>query len=386
MDKKDEIIARQLDLIRQMTERNLHTIGSDIWGTANRLNGTDRTPSWDGLSPVTPVTPGAADTAAPELPKTASATSTGVPGKKNEEEVPPPESMEDLKAELNSYIGLDAVKEEVRNLINQATVFQMRKEHELPVADMSLHMVFSGNPGTGKTMIARFMSRVYHSLGILSKGHLVEVERSGLVAGYVGQTAIKTMRVCEKAKGGVLFIDEAYSLTSKSENDFGFEAVDTVLKFMEDNRDDLVVIVAGYTELMEQFIDSNPGLQSRFNKYVYFQDYDAEEMLGIFKLQCKKNWYNLDEDAEQAVKDYLTMASEDPSEFGNARGVRNVFEKILTAQANRLAEMDDVTREQLMQITKNDVLIAAYGKHAVEEPEKKDEAPSDGEKAPEASS
>ena len=197
------------------------------------------------------------------------------------------------------------MKKEVENLINMAMVYQMRREHGLPNTDVSLHMVFSGNPGTGKTMIARFMARVYHSLGILSKGQLVEVDRSGLVAGYIGQTAIKTAKVLESAMGGVLFIDEAYTLTSKSENDFGFEAVDTILKAMEDNRDDLVVIVAGYTELMEEFVDSNPGLRSRFNKYLDFADYTAEEMCAIFALQCKKSQYTLDPDAEKLLKDYF---------------------------------------------------------------------------------
>jgi len=160
----------------------------------------------------------------------------------------------------------------------------------------------------------------------------------------------------------VLFIDEAYTLTSKEGNDFGYEAVDTVLKYMEDNRDDLVVIVAGYTELMHKFIDSNPGLQSRFNKYLQFDDYTAEEMTGIFALQCKKNCYELDENAEAELREYFRMAAKEAGEFGNARGVRNVFEKILTAQANRLAEEKEITRENLMRVTKSDVRMAVYGK------------------------
>ena len=275
-----------------------------------------------------------------------------------EEELPPKESMQDLEKELSGYIGLAEVKKEVENLINMAMVYQMRREHGLPNTDVSLHMVFSGNPGTGKTMIARFMARVYHSLGILSKGQLVEVDRSGLVAGYIGQTAIKTAKVLESAMGGVLFIDEAYTLTSKSENDFGFEAVDTILKAMEDNRDDLVVIVAGYTELMEEFVDSNPGLRSRFNKYLDFADYTAEEMRGIFALQCKKSQYTLDDDAEALLTEYFAAVSEAAGEFGNARGVRNTFEKVLTAQANRIAHEKDITRETLMRITKADVAEA----------------------------
>ena len=343
MDKKDEIISMQLDLIRSMTENNMRKISLDFWGS------------------------GGADRSAPTVKNDAAQQEKDPPAEKKanaapEEKIPPKEDMADLKAELSSYIGLSAVKTEVENLINMATVYGMRREHGLPTADMSLHMVFSGNPGTGKTMIARFMARVYHSLGILSKGQLVEVDRSGLVAGYVGQTAIKTSKVLERAKGGVLFIDEAYTLTSKEGNDFGYEAVDTILKAMEDNREDLVVIVAGYIDRMEGFIDSNPGLQSRFNKYLHFEDYSGEEMTDIFLMQCEKNCYTPDEEAVEAIREYLRMASEEAGEFGNARGVRNVFEKVLSAQANRLAEMKEITREELMRIAKEDVQIAVYGK------------------------
>lgn len=364
MDKKDEIILQQLDVIREMTERNLRNVSTDIWGpSANDKNANGRLVN--DKSPV--------GTAAGEADSPDTATSTGAsdPPKKESEETPK-EPIEDLKFELDSYIGLSAVKEEVKNLINMVTVWNMRREHKLPAPDLSLHMVFSGNPGTGKTMIARFMARVYHSLGVLSKGQLVEVDRSGLVAGYVGQTAIKTASVLEKAKGGVLFIDEAYSLTSgKADNDFGLEAVETILKFMEDNRDDIIVIVAGYTDLMEEFIESNPGLASRFNRYLYFDDYTVDEMMEIFTLQCKNNFYRLEEPAcegsenedeagteirtaEDALREYLAEASLD-DDFGNARGVRNVFEKILVRQANRLAEAESVTRDELMTITAADI-------------------------------
>ena len=348
-----------------MTERNLRRTGFDIWGTPKPSAKSENS---DTPAKNTPASPPSASSG--EAPRTAVSSGQGDP-KPPEEETPPPENIDDLKAELDDYIGLSAVKDEVRDLINMVTVWKLRREHDLPAPDLSLHMVFSGNPGTGKTMMARFMARVYHSLGILSKGHLVEVDRSGLVAGYVGQTAIKTSSVIERAKGGVLFIDEAYSLSSgKSENDFGLEAIETLLKAMEDNRDDLVVIVAGYTDLMEEFIKSNPGLNSRFNRYLYFEDYTPDEMLGIFELQCKKNCYRLacgegcaendaesednSADAKEALRELLADMSRD-DDFGNARGVRNLFEKILIEQANRLAAAESVTRDELMTITAEDI-------------------------------
>ena len=278
MDKKDKIILQQLDVIRTMTEHNLSRMNSDFWGAPR---------------PAAP---------APEEEKPTKA-AEAAPAE--EEELPPPEKLEDLLAELDGYIGLDLIKEEVRSLINMVKVYKLRREHDLPTADLSLHMVFSGNPGTGKTMMARLMSRIYYSLGILSKGQLVEVDRSGLVAGYVGQTAIKTKKVIDKAMGGVLFIDEAYSLASGGENDFGREAIETLLKAMEDHRDDLVVIVAGYDEPMERFIDSNPGLQSRFNKYMYFPDYTGEELMAMFRIHCKKNGYAMTPEAEEYAVAYF---------------------------------------------------------------------------------
>ena len=261
-------------------------------------------------------------------------------------------------AELDTYIGLDIIKDEVRSLVNMVKVYKLRKEHDLPTADLSLHMVFSGNPGTGKTMIARLMARIYYSLGILSQGQLVEVDRSGLVAGYVGQTALKTRKVIDKAMGGVLFIDEAYALNGKSENDFGQEAIDTILKAMEDHRDDLIVIVAGYTELMEDFVQSNPGLESRFNRFLHFPDYTTDEMMGIFDMRCKGSSYQLAEDARPLVRDYIAEESADAEGFGNGRGVRNIFENIIVAQNNRLAKLETVTREDLMLLTADDILHA----------------------------
>ena len=348
MDKKDQIILQQLDVIRSMTENSMKRMNSDFWGTPFESVGKE---------PVTPAAPAAPGKG--EEKKNTPPTATAKPGdgKPAEEELPPPEKMEDLMAELDSYIGLGAVKEEVHNLINMVQVYKLRREHDLPTTDMSLHMVFTGNPGTGKTMMARMMARIYRSLGILSKGQLVEVDRSGLVAGYVGQTALKTQKVIEKAMGGVLFVDEAYALNGKSENDFGQEAIDTLLKAMEDHRDDLVVIVAGYTDLMDKFIHSNPGLESRFNRFLLFEDYSLDELMAIFKMRCGKG-YTLSPEAEPLVRDYIAEESADGDGFGNARGVRNIFEHILVAQNNRLAKMERVTREDLMTLLPEDVMHA----------------------------
>ena len=338
MDKKDKIILQQLDLIRSMSENNLKRMSNDFWGTP-----------FDGILD----TPRTVENEKKDQP--AAKPADAAPEK---EEVPPPEKIEDLLAELDSYTGLGEIKAEVRSLINMVQVYKLRRENDLPTTDMSLHMVFSGNPGTGKTTVARIMARIYHSLGILSKGQLVEVDRSGLVAGYVGQTAIKTQKVIEKAMGGVLFIDEAYALNGKSENDFGQEAIDTVLKAMEDHRSDLVVIVAGYTELMDKFIHSNPGLESRFNRFLEFADYTTDELVAIFRSQCKKGFYELEEGVEELVRDYIVEENCDPETFGNGRGVRNIFEHILVAQNNRLAKLEHVTREDLMKITQDDILHA----------------------------
>ena len=350
MDKKDEIILQQLDVIRTMTQNNLNRMGSDFWGTPLTPDAPKSAVPKEAAPKAN--APKSADGAKPNKP----AASTGADEKKEEEApLPPPEKIEDLKKELDTYIGLGEVKREVNNLINMATVFKRREETGLPNADFSLHMVFTGNPGTGKTMIARLMARVYRSLGILSKGQLVEVARSGLVAGYVGQTAIKTSKVVEKALGGVLFIDEAYALNGKGDNDFGQEAIDTLLKAMEDHRDDLVVIVAGYDGLMDEFIHSNPGLESRFNRFLHFADYTAEELLAIFRMQCEKGCYILEPEAEAPLRSLLERRMADAASFGNARGVRNLFEQILVRQAGRLAGQASVNREDLTRSTAADV-------------------------------
>ena len=331
MDRKDEIIRLQMDVINQMTRSNLSRIADDLWGA----------------TPAPAAKPEEKEKQQPDPARQEAAA---------EEEKP--ESIEDLKKELATYIGLEDVKKEVETLINLVTIQKLRKENGLPVNELSLHMVFSGNPGTGKTMIARLMARIYKSLGILSKGQLVEVDRSGLVAGYVGQTAIKTGEVIEKALGGVLFIDEAYALTTRGGNDYGQEAVDTLLKAMEDHRDDLIVIVAGYIELMQEFVKSNPGLESRFNRFLHFPDYSIDEMMAIFDMRCSQNSYTLAEDAKPILRVLLKLKSLDVKGFGNARGVRNLFERAVTAQANRLSTDPDITKEDLMLLTADDIRVA----------------------------
>ena len=263
--------------------------------------------------------------------------------------------LDELMAQLDELVGLAAVKKDVKSTMNLIKVRKLREEHGMPVAPMSMHMVFMGNPGTGKTTVARLVGGLYAAIGALSKGQLIEVDRSGLVAGYVGQTAIKTQEVITSALGGVLFIDEAYSLSSGGENDFGREAIETLLKAMEDHRDDLMVIIAGYTEPMEKFLDSNPGLESRFNKYITFPDYNGEELNAIFHMQCRKNGYVLDEEAEACAEEFFNELYEDRDEnFGNGRDVRNRFEDMVIRQANRVAAMEEPTKEDLATFTKAD--------------------------------
>jgi SpoVK/Ycf46/Vps4 family AAA+-type ATPase len=272
-----------------------------------------------------------------------------------EEEEKKPD-FDELMAQLESLVGLEEVKKDVKNLVNLMKVRKLREQNDLPVPPMSLHMVFMGNPGTGKTTVARILGGLYAAIGVLKKGQLIEVDRSGLVAGYVGQTALKTKEVINSALGGVLFIDEAYALSSGGENDFGREAIETILKAMEDHRDELVVIVAGYDEPMESFLSSNPGLESRFNKYFHFPDYNGEQLLAIFKSQCSKNSYVMTEDAEKAAGEMFTALYENRDDnFGNGRDVRNCFEDMIVRQSNRVAAMEEPTRDDLMAVLPEDL-------------------------------
>ncbi|MBR4667817.1 MAG: AAA family ATPase [Butyrivibrio sp.] len=262
-------------------------------------------------------------------------------------------SIEEYQGELAELVGLKEVKNDVNELVNILKVNELRKKQGIAPITISNHMVFTGNPGTGKTTVARILAGIYKQLGILSKGHLVEVDRAGLVAAHIGGTEEKTMNVIESAVGGVLFIDEAYAL-AKEGNDFGQYAIDTLIKAMEDRRDDLVVIVAGYPELMNEFIESNPGIKSRFTKYIRFPDYDSKELHQIFLGMMKKDGFSLENGADAKLSGVLERAAKDKG-FGNGRGVRNLYEEVLTNQASRVIKLPAPTKEDLLLITKNDI-------------------------------
>lgn len=268
-----------------------------------------------------------------------------------------PQENHDYMKELQGLIGLSRVKGEVESLRNFVIVQKQREANGLKPASVSYHCVFSGSPGTGKTTVARIVAGIYKEMGILKKGHLVEVQRADLVGEYMGQTAPKTNAKIDEALDGVLFIDEAYSLADGSPHDqYGREAVDTILKRMEDDRDRLVVILAGYSEPIKGFIHSNPGLESRFNRYIHFDDYTADELLQIFVFNLEKAQYTITRDAYQAVYDVIRNAVAHKDErFGNARYVRNLFERIIQRQANRVAHLRTPSREELSIIEKEDI-------------------------------
>lgn len=257
--------------------------------------------------------------------------------------------------ELAKLIGLGSVKKEIETLSNYVKIQTLRHRQGMTTTPVSLHCVFTGNPGTGKTTVARIVAAIYKELGVLKSGHLVETDRSGLVAEYVGQTAVKTNKIIDEALDGVLFIDEAYSLLG-GENDFGAEAIATLLKRMEDDRDRLVVILAGYSKEIKDFIESNPGLQSRFNRHIQFDDYTSNDSIEIFKLSLRKSQYKIKRDALNALQSYIERELLVKDEhFGNGRFVRNLFEKIIQNQANRLAVQESISNEDLSIITLEDI-------------------------------
>lgn len=262
-----------------------------------------------------------------------------------------------LQKQLDSLVGLPNAKKELHNLINFIKIQSLRVDHGLTSFPITYHLVFSGNPGTGKTTVARIIGQIYKHLGVLSSGHFVETDRAGLVAGYVGQTALKVQEVVNKAKGGVLFIDEAYSLMNDKQDAFGKEAIDSLLKAMEDLRDDLVIIVAGYTELIEDFLQSNPGFKSRFNHFVQFDNFSTDELYDIFAMLCQTNDYQFGEAFAQHMKTQLRhMPIETIPNFSNGRYIRNLFEKLVTIQSNRLIQQATISREELMTFEEQDIL------------------------------
>jgi len=266
----------------------------------------------------------------------------------------PIRSLTELLAELDQLVGLANVKAEVRRLSSLLQVQQLRAERGMPTIETSHHLVFTGNPGTGKTTVARLLSQIYHAVGVVTEGHLVETDRSKLVAGFVGQTALKTQTALESALGGMLLIDEAYALARGGENDFGLEAIDTLVKFMEDHRDDIAIVAAGYPAEMADFIDSNPGLKSRFTRTISFPDYTEDELVSIFLQLGDKNQYHPSDQALQRVR-YFIAAEPRTRGFGNARYVRNLFETAIAHQAVRLAPLSDPSNEHLTTLTADDI-------------------------------
>lgn len=265
-------------------------------------------------------------------------------------------TLQDLLNELNALVGLEKVKNKVHDLIIYQKVQKMREAKNLHSAKNTLHLAFTGNPGTGKTTVARIIGRIYKQIGLLSKGHFIEASRTDLIAGYQGQTALKVKQVIEQAKGGVLFIDEAYSITENDHSDsYGRECLTELTKALEDYRDDLVVIVAGYTEPMNKFFESNPGLKSRFNTFIEFDDYNANELVQILISMCKKNDYILDRQVEGKIHSYFEqqILSKDKN-FANGRLARNLYDDLVMNHARRVITIDNPTRESLSTITSAD--------------------------------
>ena len=265
-------------------------------------------------------------------------------------------TLQELLDELNDLVGLETVKAKVNDLIVYQKVQKLRKENNLHSAKNTLHLAFTGNPGTGKTTVARIIGRIYKQIGLLSKGHFIEVSRTDLIAGYQGQTAIKVKKVIEGARGGVLFIDEAYSITENEHSDsYGRECLTELTKALEDYREDLVVIVAGYTEPMNKFFESNPGLKSRFNTFIEFEDYQAEELEEILVSICEKNDYRLSEEVRKNIKVFFeNEISKKNENFANGRLARNIYDDLVMNHARRVINIDNVSREELSVITASD--------------------------------
>jgi AAA lid domain/ATPase family associated with various cellular activities (AAA) len=297
-----------------------------------------------GAGPARAPAPAPADTAAP---------GTGPPTAAGPD-LPPPRPLEELLAELDALIGLREVKHEVHLVANLLRVQQIRRERDLPVLETSRHLIFTGNPGTGKTTVARLLAQIYRTLGVVERGHLVETDRAGLVAGFVGQTAGRVVAAFDRADEGVLLIDEAYSLTRGGEDDFGREAIDMIVKLVEDRRERLVVILAGYPEEMAALVDANPGMRSRFSRRINFPDYSDEELLAIFEAMGAEGQYQLDDGGRRAVLAWFAAQPRNAG-FGNGRLARNLFEAAVANQATRLVAREQPSDEELTTLAAADI-------------------------------
>ncbi len=337
------------------------TAATDLVPSLNEVQAIDsyRTLLLQAMDSAGVARPGQPDSPKPqpvpaEVAPRRAAGSTAGPTPAAEVKPSPARSVTEVMAELDALIGLENVKAEVRRLTSLLQVQQIRAERGLPVIEVSHHLVFTGNPGTGKTTVARLLGQIYHAIGVVSKGQLVETDRSKLVAGFVGQTALKTLETLEASLGGMLLIDEAYALARGGDNDFGREAIDTLVKFMEDHRDDLAIVAAGYTAEMADFIDANPGLKSRFTRTISFPDYTDDELVSIFLALGEKSQYTCSDDALARVRHFVS-AEPRTRGFGNARFVRNLFETAVAHQAQRVAPLSDPSDEQLTTLTAADI-------------------------------